>query len=66
MLPFITSGELNATKLVDKTKLDTIIALIKQTGHTLALKPLKDLLPDDYTYGEIKFAQAHYEWVKDA
>ncbi len=66
LLPFVTSGELSATKLVNKAKLEIIVALIKQTGHTQALKPLKDLLPDDYTYGEIKFAQAHYEWVKDA
>ncbi len=63
---FIASGELNAAKLLAKNKLDTIIALIKQTGFTNVLKPLKDLLPEDYTYGDIKIAQAHYEWVKDS
>ncbi|MBS1778529.1 MAG: DNA helicase RecQ [Bacteroidetes bacterium] len=63
---FIASGELNAAKLLAKNKLDTIIALIKQTGFTNVLKPLKDLLPEEYTYGDIKIAQAHYEWVKDS
>jgi len=63
---FIASGELNASKLLPKNKLDTIIALIKQTGFTNVLKPLKDLLPEEYTYGDIKIAQAHYEWVKDS
>jgi ATP-dependent DNA helicase RecQ len=63
---FIANGELNASKLLPKNKLDAIIALIKQTGFTNVLKPLKDLLPEDYTYGDIKIAQAHYEWVKDS
>ncbi|MBN9484995.1 MAG: ATP-dependent DNA helicase RecQ [Bacteroidetes bacterium 43-93] len=63
---FIANGELNASKILPKNKLDVIIALIKQTGFTNVLKPLKDLLPEDYTYGDIKIAQAHYEWVKDS
>lgn len=63
---FIATGELQATKLVPKDKLDKILELVKQTGQTKAAKPIKDLLPDDYTYGEIKIAQAHFEWIKDA
>lgn len=63
---FIATGELAAAKLVPKEKLDKILELVKQTGQTKAAKPIKDLLPDDYTYGEIKIAQAHYEWMKHA
>lgn len=66
LLPFITGGELNANKLVAKDRLEKIIGLIKQTGNATAMKPLKDLLPEDYTYSEIKIAQAHYEWTKHA
>jgi ATP-dependent DNA helicase RecQ len=63
---FIATGELSATKLVAKEKLDTILALIRQTGQTHAAKPIKDLLPEEYTYGEIRIAQGHYEWMKHA
>jgi len=63
---FIATGELSATKLVAKEKLDTILALIRQTGQTHAVKPIKDLLSEEYTYGEIRIAQGHYEWMKHA
>lgn len=66
LMPFITNGELNAAKLIGKEKLDTIVSLIKQTGHISASKPIKDLLPEEYTYGDIRIAQAHYQWMKDA
>jgi hypothetical protein len=39
------------------------VALIKQTGELNASKPLKDLLPDEYTYGEIRIAQAYYKAI---
>ena len=57
---FVTLGELKATDIIAKRKLDAILTLIKQTGETRATKPLKDLLPDEYSYGEIRIAQAHY------
>ncbi|OSZ79486.1 DNA helicase RecQ [Chitinophagaceae bacterium IBVUCB1] len=66
LMPFVTNGELSAAKLIGKEKLDTIIALIKQTGETYASKPIKDLLPEEYSYGDIRIAQAHYQWMKDA
>lgn len=66
LVPFILEGQVNATKLIARDRLDIITALIKQTGQTYALKPIKDLLPEDYTYEEIKIAQAHYEYMKDA
>lgn len=63
---FIISGEVNATKFVPRERLDTITSVIKQTGQTAAAKPIKDLLPDDYTYGEIRIAQAYYTYMQDA
>jgi len=66
LVPFILDGQVNATKLIARDRLDIITGLIKQTGQTYALKPIKDLLPEDYTYEEIKIAQAHYEYMKDA
>lgn len=66
LTPFIADGELSATKFLSREKLDTITTLIKQTGQTVAAKPIKDLLPDDYTYEDIRIAQAHYEYMKEA
>lgn len=63
---FVATGELNANKLVPQRKLEKILEVIKQTGETRAAKPLKDLLPEDYTYGEIRFAMMHHERMKEA
>jgi ATP-dependent DNA helicase RecQ len=60
---FVATGELNATDIVKRDKLDKILALIKQTGETRAAKPLKDLLPEDYTYGEIRIAMSYYQAI---
>lgn len=62
---FVSNGELQATDIVKREKLDKILALIKQTGETRAAKPLKDLLPDDYTYGEIRIAMGYYQAIAD-
>lgn len=66
LVPFILDGQVNASKLIDRDRLDAITSLIKQTGQTHAMKPIKDLLPEDYSYEEIRIAQAHYEYMKDA
>lgn len=63
---FILDGKISATKFMPRKKLETITELIQQTGQTVAAKPIKDLLPDDYTYGEIRIAQAHYEYMKQS
>ena len=58
---FVTSGELDIYKLVSKHKLETILSTIKNTGQTFALKPLKDLLGDKYSYTEIKMGLEYYK-----
>jgi hypothetical protein len=49
---------------VTKEKLDKIIETIKLSGQTMALKPIKDLLDDEFTYGEIRVALGHYKKVE--
>ncbi len=58
---FVASGELDIHKLVSKPKLEKILAIIKSTGQTSALKPLKDLLGDNYSYTEIKMGLEYYK-----
>lgn len=58
---FVANGELSIHKLVAKNKLDKIIEVIKTTGQVNALKPLKDLLGDDITYGEIRLGLEYYK-----
>jgi ATP-dependent DNA helicase RecQ len=57
---FIATGDLDIHKLVPAAKLKKILEVVKTTGQTFAAKPIKDLLPDDYSYGEIKMAQEYY------
>jgi ATP-dependent DNA helicase RecQ len=63
---FVASGELGATDVVKRDKLDKILAIIKQTGETFAAKPIKLLLPDDFSYGEIHIALAYYNALNEA
>jgi len=60
---YVAAGELDIYRFVTKEKLDKIIATIKMTGQASALKPIKDLLDDDYTYGEIRVALEHYKRI---
>ncbi len=58
---YVASGELDIYRLISKEKLEKIIATIKMTGQMAALKPIKDLLDDEYTYGEIRMAMAYFK-----
>jgi len=60
---FIATGDLDINRIVSRTKLEQIMSVIKSTGQVAALKPIKDLLPEDYTYGEIRMAQEYYKKV---
>ncbi|MEI7596252.1 MAG: helix-turn-helix domain-containing protein [Bacteroidota bacterium] len=60
---FIQSGELNPEELVSKEKLNKIIDTSKQL-NTLAAIPIKEALPADYTYSDIRFARAYMEKLK--
>ena len=53
---FVGAGEVDILKLMSKQKLDKITEAIRMSGQQYALKPLKDILGDDISYGEIRFA----------
>ena len=58
---FVGTGELDIARFVPKHKLDIILSTIKSTGQAFALKPIKDLLSDDYSYGEIRMGLEYYK-----
>jgi len=58
---FIASGELNISQFMPRDKTEQIMKAIKQTGQVHAIKPIKDLLPEEISYGEIKMAMEHYK-----
>jgi ATP-dependent DNA helicase RecQ len=60
---FVGSGEIEVTRIVAKDKLAKILETIRATGQTMALKPIKDLLGDEYTYGEIRMGQEYYKRI---
>lgn len=57
---FVEMGELDVHRFVTKKKLDEIVEVIRSTGQTVAIKPIKDILGDDYSYGEIRLALGYY------
>ena len=56
---FVQKGELDACQLVEKEKLDNILSLI--SPETQSFSEIKSQLNDEYTYGEIKIAFAHWK-----
>lgn len=62
---FVASGDLEITKLVSKVKLDQIVSVIRNTGQDVAAKPIKDILGDDFSYGEIRAGLSYYRQLKN-
>ncbi len=56
---FVAAGELDVAKLVPENKLKAIMAAAKMTGQYTATKPIRDILGDDYSYGEVRFVLEH-------
>lgn len=55
---FITSGEIDVHDFVSDKKLQAILKVIIELG-TEQLSPVKQMLDDDYSYGEIRMAMAY-------
>ena len=55
---YVAKGELDPYELVDKEKLDNILSLISPAMQ--GLNDIKSKLGDEYTYGEVKIALAHW------
>ncbi len=57
---FVNEGTIEITQLVPQRRLDKIVEAIKQSGQMVALKPVKEILGDDYSYSEIRLAFEFY------
>lgn len=57
----VSAGQLEISRVVPFQKLDKIIEAVVRTGQSIASKPVKDLLGDDYSYAEIKMAMAYFK-----
>ncbi len=57
---FITTGELNVHSFVSDKKLQAILKVIIEIG-TEQLSPVKQLMGDEYSYGEIRMAMAYHK-----
>ncbi len=59
---FVADGTLDATKLVPQEKLDKITEAIRLSGgQTTAAKPIKDLLGEEFSYGDIRIGIEYYK-----
>jgi len=58
---FIETGKIDATQLVDKERINTIVT-VAQALDTFLLRPIKDLIGDEYSFSELNFAMADYKF----
>lgn len=56
---FVLSGDIEAQQLIGEEKLNTLLKLLKERGTTSTLTEIKELLPNDFTYMDIRVAQNH-------
>ena len=61
---FVVQGKLSVEKVMDVSKMPAITEAIKQTGSG-ALSPVKEILGDSYSYGEIRLTMAHLEFLSE-
>jgi ATP-dependent DNA helicase RecQ len=57
---YVQQGKLNIEQLMDVSKIPAIQQALDQVGG-IALSPIKELLGDTYSFGEIKLAKAYLE-----
>ena len=60
---YVGNGKLEASELMDMNKAQSIISVAKEHGFTL-LKPIKEMMGDDYSYFEINIAIAYLKWME--
>jgi hypothetical protein len=59
---YVTEGELEIDKLVEKDKVEAIRKAAFE-NKTISLNTLREILGKEFTYAEIKFAVAHFRQV---
>ncbi|MBA4055231.1 MAG: DNA helicase RecQ [Marivirga sp.] len=57
---YVQQGKINIDQLMDMSKIPAIQQAIEQIGGT-ALTPVKELLGDGYSFGEIRLVKAYFE-----
>ena len=60
---FIPSGEIDIYELIPESKVRKILEVVKQVGGFAAL-PMKELLGEEYSYGEIRTVMSYNQWVQ--
>ncbi len=60
---YVQQGTLTIKQVMDISKIPAIQKALEQAGG-IALAPVKELLGDDYSFGEIRMAMAHLAWMK--
>ncbi|MBI1768636.1 MAG: DNA helicase RecQ [Bacteroidetes bacterium] len=60
---YVQQGTLLLNEVIDASKISSIQQAIEKTGGN-ALAPIKELLGDSYSYGEIRMVMAHLEKVR--
>ena len=62
---FVNTGELAIESLIPKSKIEIIKNKYEELGAELGIKPIKESLGDDYSYGEIRTVVNYYRfWDK--
>lgn len=56
----VKDGSLSISRVIAPNRLDGILEGIRQSGQVVVLKPIKDILGDNYSYGEIRMALEYY------
>ena len=51
---FVAAGDIDIHQLVSPEKLEKITEAIQLSGQRIAIKPIKDILGEDFSYGEIR------------
>ena len=61
---FVYSGELPVRSVMSAERLAQILPVIETKGH-MALKPIKEALPEEVSYADIRIAIAHWERMRE-
>lgn len=61
---FVRNGEIDVYTLLDKSKVDTIIKAAEKLNDT-KLSPIKNVLSDDFSYTDLRFAMAYYKYQQE-
>jgi ATP-dependent DNA helicase RecQ len=60
---YVQQGDIPIERLMDTSKIPAILEAIEKVGRE-RLSPIKQVLGDNFTFGEIKYALAHFESIK--